>query len=313
MPKPVYAIIGDDVFLQLESLRAVLAQMPNDAQRADLDGESATAADVFDELRSYSMFGGYKVVVVRAADDFISSHREKLEDYVASPSDSGSLVLRVNSMASNTRIYKAIQKTGEILKCESPKQADLPGWITKRGKSAHGITVEDAAARVLADLIGADLGRVDNELAKLALQVSGNVVKPTDVNSTVVYQREQEMWEMTDALTMGRADEAVRRWRHLLTSDPSSEFRAVTWLAIWLEKAVRAAAMKRQRMNPFAIAKELRIWPANNIDKLLVTCDKLGEMGLRNAVDRLLSVDKKNKSGVGEPAMNVEQFLLSLA
>lgn len=313
MPKPVYAIIGDDVFLQLEALRAALAQMPKDAQRADIDGETAKPADVFDELRSYSMFGGYKVVVVRAADDFVSDYREKLEDYVASPSDSGSLVLRVNSLPSNQRIYKAIQKTGEILKCEAPKQAELPGWIVKRAKTAHGLTVQDDAARVLADLIGADLGRVDNELAKLALQVSGNAVKPGDVNSTVVYQREQEMWEMTDALTLGRADEAVRRWRHLLSSDPSAEFRAVTWLAIWLEKAVRAAAMKRQRMNPFAIAKELRIWPANNIDKLLVTCDKLGEPGLRRAVDRLLSVDKKNKSGVGEPAMNVEQFLLSLA
>jgi DNA polymerase III subunit delta len=312
MPKPVYAIVGTDVFLQLEALREVMAQMPSDVQRVDVDGESAQLADVLDEVRSYSMFGGQKCVVMRSADDFISKNREKLEDFLSEASDGASLVLRCDSLPKTTRVAKVIDKKGQIIACEVPKLMEVPGWIMRRAKQAHRLTVEPDAAQVMADLIGADLGRCDSELSKLALQVEGGVVKAKDVSGTVVYQREQEMWEMTDALTLGRADEAVKRWRHLVSSDPSTEFRAVTWLGLWLEKAVKALAMKRQKMNGFTIARELKIWPAANADKLLVTCEKLGEPGLRSAVRRLLDVDRKNKSGLGDPASNVELFLLSL-
>src|SRR5918997_1158221 len=92
-PVPVYAPVGSDAFLQLQKLREVLAALPADAQRIDADGERAELAEVLDELRSFAMFGGSKVVVVRDADAFVSRFREQLEDYVASPTDSGTLVL----------------------------------------------------------------------------------------------------------------------------------------------------------------------------------------------------------------------------
>jgi DNA polymerase-3 subunit delta len=259
------------------------------------------------------MFGGHKLVVIRNADDFVSKFREQLENYAAAPSDSGTLLLRVSSLPKNQRIYKAIDKVGQIIPCEPPKLNEVPGWIVQRGAALHGLKVTGDAAGVLADLIGADLGRLDNELAKLALQVEGGTLRPQDISISVVFQREQQMWDLTDALTLGRPDEAVRRWRHLVSSDPSSEFRAVTWLGLWLEKASKALAMKKMKMNGFAIAKELKIWPAANADKLLVTVEKLGERKLKEAVDRLLDIDRKNKSGLGDPATNVEQFLLTMA
>jgi DNA polymerase-3 subunit delta len=259
------------------------------------------------------LFGGPKLVVVRAADDFVSKFREQLEDYLDAPGDAGTLVLRVASMPKNTRLYKAIDKRGGIVACDPPKQNELPAWIVARGKGVHQAKVNDDAARVLADLIGPDLGRLDNELAKLSLQVEGGVIRADDISASVAFQREQAMWDLTDALTIGRSDEAVRRWRHLVVTDPSSEFRAVTWLGLWLEKAGRALAMKRMRMNPFAIAKELKIWPANNAEKLLATVERLGERRIADAVERLIDVDRKNKSGLGDPVANVEQFLMTMA
>ena len=311
---PVYAIVGSDVFLQLEALRNIISSMPADSQRVDVDGETGQLADTLDELRSFSMFGGYKVVVIRAADAFITKHREALEDYVEKPSSAGTLILRCESLPKNQRIYKAIDKAGEVIACEPPKQMQLPDWIVRHAKSAHKMAVGGEAANVLADLIGPDLGRLDNEIAKLALQIEpGATLKPEMITSTVAFQREQEMWNMTDSLTTGQTAEAVRRWRQLVASDPSSEFRAVTWLALWLEKATRALAMKKMRINAFTIAKELKIWPAQNAEKLLATVERLGEAKLRDAVDRLVAVDRKNKSGLGDPVTNVEQFLLTLA
>ncbi|HEV7299074.1 MAG TPA: DNA polymerase III subunit delta [Tepidisphaeraceae bacterium] len=313
MAVPVYALVGSDSFLQLEALSRLLASLPADVQRIDLDGERAQLADVLDELRSFAMFGSGKVVVVRDADDFISRFREQLEDYLAKPSDSGTLVLRVPSLPANQRIAKLIAKVGKIEACEPPKAAALPKWIVDRARSVHGLKVAGDAAQILADLVGDDMGRLDGELSKLALQVEGNVATAADVTLGVAFQREQEMWDMTNELAAGRVDKAMQRWRQLTQLDSSTEFRAVTWLSMWLENVRKALAMKRQGMAPGAIASALRLWPREMQGPFFKTADTLGDAGVARAIDLLAQIDKQSKSGIGDAAANVERFMLTLA
>ena len=313
MGKPVYALVGSDAFLQLQRLQSLLAELPVDVQRIDLDGERAQLSDVLDELRSFAMFGGAKVVVVRDADPFVSRYREPLEDFLARPPETGTLVLRLTSLPSNQRIYKAIAKVGAVEACEPPKGKDLPAWVVRHGKAAHGVRVDADAADLLADLIGDDLGRIDTELAKLALQVDGDRVAARDVAGAVAFQREQQMWDMTNELAAGRSAAAVRRWRQLVQTDPSAEFRAVTWLGMWLENVRKALAMRRRGMQPFAIAQALRIWPREAQQPFLKTADAMGDAGVARAIDLLAEIDRQTKSCVGDAAENVERFLLSLA
>ncbi|HEY7116262.1 MAG TPA: DNA polymerase III subunit delta, partial [Tepidisphaeraceae bacterium] len=160
MVTPVYALVGEDAFLQTQRLQEIAAQLPKDAQRIDVDGERAELADVLDELRSFAMFGGGKVVVVGNGDEFISRFREQLENYCEHPSNSATLVLRCEAMQKNHRIYKIIQKNGKVEECEPPNARELPGWIVQRARSAHGLAVTGDAAAMLAELIGNDLGRL---------------------------------------------------------------------------------------------------------------------------------------------------------
>lgn len=312
MVKPLYALVGADAFLQTQRLREIVGQLPKDAARIDVDGERAELADVLDELRSFAMFGGGKVVVVGNGDEFISRFREQLEAYCEHPADSATLVLRVNSLPKNQRIAKIIAKTGQIIECAPPSDREIVPWILGRAKSEHKLTVTPQAAEVLKDLIGDDLGRLDNELAKLALQVEGGKADVGDVTGSVAFQREQEMWHMTDEIAAGHTTAAVRRWRQLVQMDTSAEFRAVTWLGMWLEKAIKALGMRKRGMNAFSIAKELRIWPAEKGGAFLATVERMGEAGLYRALDLLVEVDCQSKSGVGDAAENVERFLLEV-
>jgi DNA polymerase III delta subunit len=310
MVKPIYALVGADAFLQTQKLREILAQLPKDAQRIDVDGERAELADVLDELRSFAMFGGAKVVVVGNGDEFITRFREQLEHYCERPADSATLVLRVNSLPSNQRIYKIIAKSGEITKCAPPADREIVPWVINRAKSEHKLAVTPQAAEMLKDLIGDDLGRMDNELAKLSLQCEKGRVDVADVQQSVAFQREQEMWNMTDEIAAGHTTAALRRWRQLVQMDSSAEFRAVTWLGMWLEKAIKALAMKKRGSNAFTIAKELKIWPAEKGTAFVQTAQQLGEEGLYRALNLLVEVDHQSKSGVGDAAENVERFLL---
>jgi len=311
MLKPVYALIGEDAFLQTQKLLSLLKQLPPDTQRVEADGERAELAEVLDELRSFAMFGGGKVVIVRNADAFITRFRDSLEKYMAAPSNSATLFLRLNSLPANQRIYKLMDKLGGIEKCTVPK--DLARWIIEQGKSAHQVMVAPDAARLLADLVGSDLGRLDNELAKLALQAEKGKIDAQAVGGSVAFQREQEMWHMTNELAAGKPAEALRRWRQLVQMDSSAEFRAVTWLVMWLENVRKALAMKKEGQNAFTIAQQLRIWPREIQQPFFKTAEALGDRGVARALDLLAEVDHHSKSGVGEAATNVEDFLMSVA
>ncbi len=302
MVKPVYALVGSDSFLQLQTLAGILRLMPPDVQRVDVDGERAELADVLDELRSFAMFGGAKLVVVRDADALITRFREQLEDYVNSPSPSGTLVLRLNTLPATQRIAKAIAKTGKIEDCNPPK--DVVRWIVDHGKSAHGIMVNPAAAQLLAELVGNDLGRLDGELAKLALQCDDGKVDAGQVTDCVAFQREQEMWDMTNELATGNVIGALRRWRQLIQLDSSAEFLAFTCLGMWLEEVVSVV----HGGNTSKLTWKYK----NRLNQFMSAAKALGKHGHLRALDLLAEVDQQSKSGVGDAASNVERFILQL-
>jgi DNA polymerase III delta subunit len=305
MPKPVYALVGEDSFLQLQKLSEIRAQLPADVQIVELDGETAQLADALDELRSFAMFGSAKLVVIRNADDFISRFREQLEEYIAKPSDSGTLVLRVNSLPGNQRIHKLIAKVGQIDKCEPPKDRALVQWIIARAKSPHKLSADLPAANLLADLIGNDLGRLDNELAKLSLQIDDGRLTNDAVLRSVSFQREQEMWDLTNELAMGHHDQAIQRWRHLVQMDSSTEFRAVTWLTMWLEEVGTILSGG----NTSKMAWKYR----DRLPQFIKVANTFGKRNYAKAVDLLAEMDRRSKSGLGDAVTNVEQFILSLS
>jgi len=306
----VVALVGDDVFLQLAALAQLLALLPKGAQRIDYDGETAELADVLDEVRSFAMFGDGKAVVVRNGDDFVKKYRGQLEDYIAAPCDTAMLILRMEGMKATEKVYKLIQKTGKIENCNAPK--DVSRWIIDRGKSAYKLNVAPDAARMMADLVGNDLGRLDNELAKLALNCDDGSVLPKHVQQVVAFQREREMFDLTNALAAGNTAAAMARWRQLLQLDRSSEFRAVTWLGIWLENVRKAQPMIKRGESAGAVGAALRIWPPEMQLPFFQTAKSMGSRAASRAIDSLAEIDYQIKTGVGDAAANVERFMLSL-
>lgn len=306
---PVYALVGSDLFLQLDRLAELLREAPKDVQRIDVEGETAQLAEVLDELRSFAMFSSAKVVVVRTADAFITRFRESLEQYVAKPSSGSTLILRVDSLPANQRIHKLIAKHGQIFDCNPPK--DLAHWIIDRARRTHKLNLSPPAADLLKELVGADLGRLDNELAKLALQTEG-AVDPATIRASVSFQREQEMWDMTNEVAAGNITKALQRWRQLVQLDSSAEYRAITWLTIWLEKVRKALLLKKAGQSEQSIAGQLKIFPYSQQKAFFQTANAIGEGGAARLIDLLADLDHRSKSGLGEMAENVERFLLSV-
>jgi len=149
---------------------------------------------------------------------------------VAEPSNSGTLVLRLNSLPANQRIYKQISKVGQVIPCEPPKDMALAKWASDHARTAHQVTLPADAAKLLVELVGNDLGRLDTEIAKLALFADAGRVTADKVHTAVAFQREQEVRDIVKFLeyvlnTLGSGESSARDKDVLVTESYTKIFR----------------------------------------------------------------------------------------
>jgi DNA polymerase-3 subunit delta len=220
---PICVVFGEDRFLKQEVLETVRRLAGADDQGefsvSSLSGEVVELRDVLDAVRTRSLFGdGRRVVIVHQADDFVKLHRSALEDYAGKPSASGLLVLEVATWPKSTRLYKALDGgAGLQIECAPPTPARLAKWLRRRAETRHGATIDANAAQRLVDTLDPDAGLLDQELARLALLVaSGEPITVEIVDANVGGWRTRTAWEMIDAALDGDAAEAIRQLDRLL-------------------------------------------------------------------------------------------------
>jgi DNA polymerase-3 subunit delta len=212
--------------------------------------------------------------LVEEADDFVSRYRGELEDYVAKPSRTGVLALDLTTFPSNTRLYKSVAAEGLAIDCSTPTTARLSKWLVDWAKKFHETTLTAASADSLVEIIGPELGLLDQEIAKLAQAAGGEKITPEMVTKYVGGWRAKTTWEMLDAAMDGKIREAMQQLDRLLASGEqpigilgqiSASLRrlaAATRLILLAEAGGRRIALpqalERAGMKPFVLQKAER-------------------------------------------------------
>lgn len=220
---PFCALFGDEPFLKglvlAEIRRQVLGDQETEFALSRFDGRTAEWRTVSDELLTVGLFGGgHRLVVVDDADDFVSENRSRLEEYVGHPSRTGRLVVVVDSWPSNTRLAKSTTANGLAVECKSPPEARLSKWLTTLARDRHQARLERDAAESLVEIIGPELGLIDQELAKLAAAAGDAPITAELVQQLVGGWRAKTAWDMLDAAVEGRTRQALVELDRLLLS-----------------------------------------------------------------------------------------------
>jgi len=262
-PRPVCALFGGEPFLRRQSLlvlrAAVLGGGEGEFSFSTFEGRSAVLRDVLEELATLAMFGsGKRLVVVEEADEFVSRYRTEMEDYAARPAASGVLVLELKSFPGNTRLYKAVAADGLLVDCSAPASAQLVRWLGSWAKQTHQVQLPQAAAEMLLEMVGPELGLLDQEVAKLALSAgSDKKITPEMVKLLAGGWRTRTTWEMLDAALDGNARDAMTQLDRLLASGEQPigllgqisaslrRFAAATRLVVQAEAAGRRIALRQ--------------------------------------------------------------------
>jgi DNA polymerase-3 subunit delta len=220
-PQPVYVLVGDESFLKRHALKALrellLGSEDNPFGWSVLAGDKTSWSAVHADLTTLPFLGSRRVVVVDGADPFVTAAREKLEVYVGAPSATGVLILDVKTWPSNTRLAKMLPDKATFV-CKAPATQRLPAWCQHWCQAQHGKSLSAETARLLVDLVGADMGLLDQELAKLAVFVGDRKkIEPGDVDQLVGHSREESVWKIFDLIGVGQTAAALTLLDRLFT------------------------------------------------------------------------------------------------
>ncbi|MGE3109456.1 MAG: DNA polymerase III subunit delta [Phycisphaerales bacterium] len=326
---------GPERFVQHEftqQLRDALVKTHGEVDVLTFDGESASLADVLDECRSIGLMQQHKLVIVDHADRLLKADddaepgakpakgrgtrgarppREIMQQYVEAPAEQATLVLRADRWHPGN-LDKAIAKVGLVKKCEAPRREDAVAWAIERCKAAHGGAIDPAAADLLVEHIGCELGRLDSELAKLVMVNPGAPISLDVVREMVGVTREEEIWTSQSKLMTGDPADGLNRLRDLIEisrEDPVPIMFSYIDLARKLHSLSRCI---KQGENPHALAGGMRLWgPAK--DAMIVAAKRYPPAAFARLLADAVAADSRQKSSSTDAVRALEVLTLRFA
>jgi DNA polymerase-3 subunit delta len=315
-PLPVYAIVGDEPFARSQALgairRAVLKEASPDLALSQYGGsEAPEPAQLFDELRTPPFLAPRRLVIIEDAAPFVERARDALVNYLARPSTVGTLVLTLDKLAKNEKLYKAIASVGAVVACEAPREYELPGWIAARVR-AHGKRMDGAAVRRLAECVGVNLPILDQSLLKLTLYVGPReAITEADVDALVEDLPVTTVFKLTDAVGTRDAAKALRVLDNLLAQNAEPPY-IVSMIRWALERLINARTLLDAGATPDAISKALHMGPGYFLEQTLTQARRRSRPELQRAFALLLQADLDTKSSLMAPRDVLEHLLLKL-
>jgi len=254
------ALVRDDALAALTE--AVLSGAPREFNCDRLDGETASAGELLDAVRTLPVLAERRLVILREPEARKSSAAlvEALPGLVHELGEGpgvGSTVLVVCAGSPDGRSawVKAFREPAARVECEAPTRAqDLVGFVRAEAKR-QGITLAPGAAELLAERVGPQLLWLRQELAKAALFAGPDEpVTRAHVAALASDVAEEPIWDLTDAIGEGRSADALAVLHKLLGAG-APPMVVLGSLASHFRRLVRVGGGGRVQAPPFVQRK----------------------------------------------------------
>jgi len=201
---PVYLLCGEEPYyidvLSDAIENSVLNEDEKGFNQTILYGKDVEASNILDYAKRYPMLASHQVVIVKEAQEVRTL--EDLSAYADKPLNSTILVLcyKYKKFDKRKSLAKIVEKKGVFFESAKVREDKLPGWISARVE-AKGFSITPKAIVMIADFLGNDLGKVDNELNKLFISLSqGSLITEKLIEDNIGISKDFNIFELQNAL-----------------------------------------------------------------------------------------------------------------
>lgn len=166
----------------------------------------------------------------------------------------------------------------------------------------RGIKIEPSALRLLIDMVGNDLWRLDTELNKLAAFRSGQSITTDDVANLVQTPLEQDIFQLTDAIGRRQKAKAIQLISEQLKGGtaPTELLAKVTWQFKNLLLTKEFTERNGAGYAPDRLAFQLGLHPFV-VKKALGQISQFSLVSLKQSYARLIDIDRTIKTSRIDP------------
>ena len=307
---PVYLVKGDDPSLLSQGLSALLSELAGD----DALGIEHLAAEAdlpvaVEALRTPSLFGDRRVIVVRDIGRFGAAAVEPVLEYLTEPSEDAVLVLVAGGGQTNRRLSDAVRKRGHVLDTSVPQKAkEKTQWIADQ-ISAGPVRLAPAATRKLTAHLGEDLGRLETLLAGLAAAYGeGATVGEDELEPFLGEAGGVAPWDLTDAIDRGDTSAAVGALHRMLDGGQRHPMAVLSTLSRHVLALVRLDGAGVRSDAEAAAMIGTAPFPAR---KALAQSRKLGSDSIARAVRLVAQADLDLRGASEWPGVLVLEVLVA--
>ena len=212
--KPVYWLEGEEEYFIDKIVNYaehhILSENEASFNLSIFYGRDASWADVINTCRRYPMFAERQVVLLKEAQQMRDV--EKLEAYVDNPLKSTVFVVSYKNkkVDGRTKFAKTLKEKGVLVSTKKMYDNQLPEWIRELVES-KGLSISPKGLALLADHIGNDLTRIDNEIDKIIVNLGKRkTITEEDIEEFVGVSKEFNVFELQSALAKKDLAKAIR-------------------------------------------------------------------------------------------------------
>lgn len=212
--KPIYWLEGEEPYYidQLVNYAEehLLLAAEKDFNQTIFYGKDADWVSVINACRRHPMFAEKQLVILKEAQQMRDI--DKLESYIENPLATTIFIVayKEKKVDGRSKLAKTLKQKGEVLTTKKMYDTDLPNWVNQMVQQ-KGLTIKQKALMLLVDHIGNDLNRLQNEVDKLAVNLSGRKeITENDIEEYIGISKEFNVFELQDAVVKKNLSKAVR-------------------------------------------------------------------------------------------------------
>ncbi len=211
---PIYFLSGDEPFFIDQVSKTieneVLTEDEKGFNQSILYGNDVEMSAVIGMAKQFPMGAERQVVIVKEAQH-LSRAIDQLESYAENPQPSTVLVFNYKGKTLDKRkkLYKTLQKNSVLLETKKFYDNQIPDWIESTAKEL-GMELENKSKFMMAEFLGADLGRIYNELQKLKIVAEDGKITPEIIERNIGISKDYNNFELRNAIETRNAEKAFR-------------------------------------------------------------------------------------------------------
>ena len=202
--KPIYWLEGEESYFIDQVVeyaeKNILSEAEAGFNLTIFYGKDADWAAVVNACRRYPMFADKQVVILKEAQQM--REIEKLEGYVENPLRSTIFIVshKEKKVDGRGKLAKSLKKNAEILSTKKLYDNQLIPFTAELVKSKN-LSISTKALHMLVEHVGSDLSRIDNEIDKLVVNLSGRKnITEDDVEQYIGISKEYNVFELQSAI-----------------------------------------------------------------------------------------------------------------